>query len=752
MDNITYLDFEVLIQRFEVGRYRANVKSPVGEASAVFNMPLSELETKNFVLEVKNYLLRRNTDSRQSTRRIDSPEIKAAKSIGGTLFNTVFNEELKMCLRSSLDEARRQSTGLRIRLRMTDVPELADLPWEYLYNESLNRFLTLSEETPLVRYLDQPEPVTPIAVTPPLRVLVMISSPNDLAEKDLAELDVEGEWAKLRESLSDLEQRGLVSLEKLEKPTLPSLLRQLRRGKYHIFHFIGHGGFDLETQDGLLVLEDEQKHGKLITGQELGTLLHNHQTLRLVVLNACEGARGARNDPFAGLAQSLIQQKIPAVIAMQFEITDGAAKTFAYDFYGAVAEGYSLERAVAQARLAIYAEGNALEWGTPVLYLRAPDGLIFKVDQAATVNDADTTEAEDEECLPIAAPSNKTESPASPTLAAPTLDKGIMDPNSPFYIERVTDKDALEIIQNKQGEVIIIKGSGQMGKSSVLRRILVAAREVGKLVTYIDFQRIGKDALTDGSVFFRRFSASLAVQLEKADQLPEYDKIPLGDTDRCTQFVSRYLLKKTDKPIVLAMDEVDSFFDANFRSDFFAMLRSWYHEGAIFPVWKQLDMVFVTSAEPFQLINDQGSPFNVGTLINLMDLTPAEVSVLNLRYGSPLSFAQEQELMKKVGGHPFLVRLALYLVCKKSQTIGELLSIATSDNGPFGEHLQSLRARINDREELVSGLREVLVANTCKQEAVLLRLAGLGVVRRERRKVTMRCQLYEDYFKEQFHV
>ena len=232
-----------------------------------------------------------------------------------------------------------------------------------------------------MRYLELPERIRPLAVKPPLRVMVMISSPSDYPP-----LDVDREWAKLKESLSDLEQRGVVALERLEETTLAALQRRLRKGEYHIFHFIGHGGFDEQAQDGMLLLEDETKQGRPVRGEYLGTLLHDERTLRLAILNACEGARTSRADPFAGTAQSLVQQGIPAVIAMQFAITDEAAITLAHEFYGALADGYPVDAALTEARKAIFAHGNDVEWGTPVLYLRSPDGRIFDVERVVGVS------------------------------------------------------------------------------------------------------------------------------------------------------------------------------------------------------------------------------------------------------------------------------------------------------------------------------------------------------------------------------
>ena len=368
MEIVSYLDFDLLIQRAGTN-YRAQVvNSPAGQASTDFGIPFSDLELENFLLRVGR--------PQRGFRRIDSPEVEAAKVFGQRLFSTIFNSEVRACLRSSLDEANRQGVGLRIRLRLTDVPELADLPWEYLYNPALNRFLTLSVTTPIVRYLDLPERISPLAVTPPLHVLVMISSPSDYPR-----LNVEQEWTKLHDALSDLEKRGLLTLERLEDATLASLQQRLRRGEYHIFHFIGHGGFDQRLQDGVLILEDEEQRGRPVSGQDLGTVMHDHRPMRLAILNACEGARTSRTDPYAGMAQSLVQQGIPAVIAMQFEITDEAAITFAHEFYGAIADGYPVDAALAEARKSIFAQGNSLEWGTPVLYLRSPDGVLFNIQK-----------------------------------------------------------------------------------------------------------------------------------------------------------------------------------------------------------------------------------------------------------------------------------------------------------------------------------------------------------------------------------
>lgn len=364
-----YLDFDLNIEGAG-GKYKAHVlESPAGEAQSDFSGPFSDLELEVFYLRIGR--------PRQGVRRLDSPEMLLAKQYGGKLFEAVFAGDVYTCFVSSLATAQAQEKGLRIRLRLNS-PEMTALPWEFLYHTRRSQFLALSIETPIVRYLEAAQPPRLQMVKPPLNMVAMISSPRDYPM-----LDVEREWQQLKEALAELEQRGLIRLERLDQASLAALQRRLRQGDVHILHFIGHGRYDVEAGDGLLLFEDEEDRGRPLNGNYLGTLLHNHHSLRLVTLNACEGARASQEDQFSGVAQSLVSQGVPAVIAMQFEITDQAAIGFASEFYGALADGYAVDAALVEARTAIFAQGNDIEWGTPVIFTRSPDGRIFDLDLSA---------------------------------------------------------------------------------------------------------------------------------------------------------------------------------------------------------------------------------------------------------------------------------------------------------------------------------------------------------------------------------
>jgi hypothetical protein len=155
------------------------------------------------------------------------------------------------------------------------------------------------------------------------------------------------------------------------------------RRSWHTFHFVGHGDFDLNAQEGLIAFSEKgtgRRH--LLSSRDLARLLDGHPQLRLVFLNSCEGARGSEGDPFSGTAATLVRRGIPAVVAMQYQITDKAAIEFSSTFYESLADGLPVDAAVIEARVAVSMD-SMLEWGTPVLYMRSPDGRLFDISTPA---------------------------------------------------------------------------------------------------------------------------------------------------------------------------------------------------------------------------------------------------------------------------------------------------------------------------------------------------------------------------------
>ena len=349
-----YANFDLLVDRSESG-YKARVtESPAGQATAAVTISAAVAEIQAAVAQGWAA-----TDLEQAT----------VKEWGTALYAALFPGEVETCLRRSLDAAERAGRGLRIRLRLADVPELATLPWEFVYAPALSRFLALSRQSPLVRYMELGEAQPSLLVDPPLAVLCVLSDPTDLSPR----LEVENEWRSIQDALAPLVAAGRVTLERLPAPTLTALQAHLRRKNVHVLHFIGHGWFDGAGAQSGLVFENEQQQALLITEEQLGVLLDDHAALRLVFLSACEGARVDERDAFQGTAQYLVRLGVPAVLAMQFVISAARAGILSREFYRALADGYAAEAAVTEARKALFDPAGAPEWMTPVLFTRADD-------------------------------------------------------------------------------------------------------------------------------------------------------------------------------------------------------------------------------------------------------------------------------------------------------------------------------------------------------------------------------------------
>jgi hypothetical protein len=311
-----YLDFDLLIKSTGTpDRYRLEARSPAGEHRLEINF-VFDTEFESRTREAVAAAVARSADAVRDTligeRELDElPELERLARFGQELFDLLFSGELLGAYRASRATVKRAEKGLRLRLHI-DAPQLVSLPWEFVYDKVEGDYVCLSRTTPLIRYLDLGQPPRPLAVKPPLRVLGVVASPRDLAP-----LDVDAEKVRIEAATLGLQESGQLSLTWMEGQTWRDLLRAMQTGPWHVLHYIGHGGFDTARGEGNIALADEAGDAYWLSATELGRLLADQGSLRLVVLNSCEGSRGSGQDVLSSTAATLMRRGIPAVVAMQ---------------------------------------------------------------------------------------------------------------------------------------------------------------------------------------------------------------------------------------------------------------------------------------------------------------------------------------------------------------------------------------------------------------------------------------------------
>lgn len=360
-------DFAIKIEAGAEGEHRVFVlASPAGEDSGVFRFPF-DVDPHRFgrVLQGGAY---------RHLLLTGGPAAPAEpEAVGDALFRALFSGPV---LHLYEDSRRRLAPegGLRLRLHLDPespgLEPVCRLPWELLH-EKERGFLALCPRSLFSRHLDLPVTTMPVLRGRPLRVLVIMAQPADVAPLDLGieRGTLESAW------------RGLkgVELRFLEKATRERLREALAAEEHHVLHFMGHGDIDPESQEGALLLERPGGESEVLPGSELVRLLEDRSLPALVVLNACRTAEGSRAaDAFAGVAGTLVKAGILAVVAMQESIRDQAALAFGKALYRRLADGDPVDAAVTAGRRAIQdVPGTAAEWSIPVLFLRRRDGRIF---------------------------------------------------------------------------------------------------------------------------------------------------------------------------------------------------------------------------------------------------------------------------------------------------------------------------------------------------------------------------------------
>lgn len=315
-------------------------EGPLGQSEGLFHQPFTALQAA----------------ARLEAAGVGSEFRLVLADLGKELVAALNQAGAGEALRVAVDQARAAQSTVLLQIRFDEgAVALAALPWELLHDG--RRHLLAAGAVDMTRYITYGESTTSLSVQAPLQVLHLGASP-----KDLPALDIELSVSALKAI------PGLV-LSRLTPPTYDALLERLEaEPKPHIVHFDGHGLVEGGTSS--ICLQTAEGRCDPVDADALQNVLYGR--IALVVLNACQTSAvdASMSTVFGAMAPMLIQAGIPAVVGMQFPIADRSAIRFTEAFYGAIARGETLTRAMAAARRWLYREGT---WHIPTLYLRSTD-------------------------------------------------------------------------------------------------------------------------------------------------------------------------------------------------------------------------------------------------------------------------------------------------------------------------------------------------------------------------------------------
>lgn len=339
--------------------------------------------------------------------------------------------------------------------------------------------------------------------------------------------------------------------------------------------------------------------------------------------------------------------------------------------------------------------------------------------------------------------------PVSTSLESPY---GAMRPDSPFYIERQADNICWRLLNQNYANTIFVRAPRQMGKSSLIERMAYRAWQTYGLPTvFIEFEHFDEQQLAKEDEFLINLCCMIGNALDIPEQIERYWTTRyLSRLQKCSNYISQYLIPTFGQPFILAMDEVERLLRSPFCNDFFGMVRTWHNDRARIKSFNKMTLLISSSTEPHLFIdNPHQSPFNVAQPVSLQDFTLAEVEELNRRHPIPLDPPQVKMLFDLLSGHPFLTRLAFYLLAIEQVKFDDLVSHTNLDTGPFGGHLLHHWQNLLDLPEVRPALAIICRGQTYrKKDKIYYRLLGAGLIKDDNGRMVMRNKLYGKYFSE----
>lgn len=326
-----------------------------------------------------------------------------------------------------------------------------------------------------------------------------------------------------------------------------------------------------------------------------------------------------------------------------------------------------------------------------------------------------------------------------------------------IYVERPPIETSCYETLSSPGALVRIKAPSLMGKTSLIVKTLANFSQQGYQTACLNLHLATKEDLTDLSKFLKWFCVSVGQMLGLENQLEKYWNERFSTPKmNCTQYFEKYILAQANSSIVLCLDEVDRVFPyEEVASEFLGLLRAWHEQAKTRSVWKKLRLVIVHSTEVYIRLNINSSPFNVGFPIELPEFNQQQIQQLAKLHSVECSESELKQLIDLVGGHPYLVEQAFsHLKINGNSSLEKLLQTSATEAGIYHNYLQHLWRMLRQQGDLLEALKKILMANNPVRLEVeqARQLYRMGLVYLQGNDVTLRCNLYRQYFGEALGV
>ncbi|HLO89383.1 MAG TPA: AAA-like domain-containing protein [Nostocaceae cyanobacterium] len=325
--------------------------------------------------------------------------------------------------------------------------------------------------------------------------------------------------------------------------------------------------------------------------------------------------------------------------------------------------------------------------------------------------------------------------------------------DSRFYVERSPIETECYRTIEQPGCLIRIKAPRLMGKTSLITRILNHATKLGYKAVPLNFQLADKATFQDLDKFLRWFCITVGLGMELPNQTADYWEDMFGSKVNCKIYFEKYLLARTEKRLVIGLDDVEHLFlYPDLADEFFGLLRSWYEEAKNRDIWKKLGLVVTHSTEVYTTLNVNKSPFNVGLPIELPPFTEKQVKNLAKQHYLNWSDQEVKKLISLVGGQPHLIRLALYHIAHQKINLEQLLQTSTKAEGIYSAHLQGKLWNLQQHPVLATVFTQI-VKSPEPVEIDLeqgFKLQSMGLVHLQGNQAVPSCKLYRQFFGDRF--